>query len=226
MSIRYTGDTGLKHLLSLIKSAIAAKADKSTATVSVDGLMSADDKTKLDGISIGANAYSLPTATSKVLGGVKTGSNITNSSGTISLTKENVTTALGYTPPTTNTTYDIATASANGLMSASDKSILDKLNNVRIVTLAKDEWCINGNTNTDIEYDIPLSEARSDSVPTWGLYGRPTDTQVEAFGYLNFLETYDGGITIGYHCDVWSDDAEAILDILESTDLQIVIKGL
>ena len=47
--------------------------------------------------------YSLPTATSSTLGGVKVGSNITNSSGTISLTKENVTSALGYTPPTSDT---------------------------------------------------------------------------------------------------------------------------
>lgn len=47
--------------------------------------------------------YSLPAATSSTLGGVKVGSNITNSSGTISLTKANVTAALGYTPPTTNT---------------------------------------------------------------------------------------------------------------------------
>lgn len=42
--------------------------------------------------------YTLPTASSSTLGGVKTGSNITNTSGTISLTKSNVTTALGYTP--------------------------------------------------------------------------------------------------------------------------------
>lgn len=47
--------------------------------------------------------YSLPAATSSILGGVKVGSNITNSSGTISLTKANVTAALGYTPPTSDT---------------------------------------------------------------------------------------------------------------------------
>lgn len=47
--------------------------------------------------------YSLPAATSSTLGGVKVGSNITNSSGTISLTKANVTSALGYTPPTSDT---------------------------------------------------------------------------------------------------------------------------
>lgn len=47
--------------------------------------------------------YSLPAATSSTLGGVKVGSNITNSGGTISLTKANVTAALGYTPPTSDT---------------------------------------------------------------------------------------------------------------------------
>lgn len=99
------------------------------ATQSTNGLMTAADKKKLDGIATGANAYSLPTATSSVLGGVKTGSNITNSSGTISLTKANVTAALGYTPPTTNTTYGVATQSANGLMSAADKKKLDGIAN-------------------------------------------------------------------------------------------------
>lgn len=95
----------------------------SAATSSAAGLMSASDKAKLDGIASGANnyTYTLPTATSSVLGGVKVGSNITVSSGTISLTKANVTAALGYTPPTTNTTYSVATTDTAGLMSAADK---------------------------------------------------------------------------------------------------------
>lgn len=42
--------------------------------------------------------YTLPNATSSTLGGVKIGNNITVNSGTISLTKSNVTSALGYTP--------------------------------------------------------------------------------------------------------------------------------
>ena len=41
-------------------------------------------------------------------GHLKVGSNITVSSGTISLTKDNVTAALGYTPPTTNSTYTLS----------------------------------------------------------------------------------------------------------------------
>lgn len=98
-----------------------------TASQGANGLMSAADKKKLDGIASGANnfTYSLPTASATVLGGVKTGSNITNTGGVLSLTKANVTSALGYTPPTTNTTYGNATTSSSGLMSSSDKSKLD-----------------------------------------------------------------------------------------------------
>lgn len=71
--------------------------------------------------------YTLPQASSTTLGGVKIGSNITVSSGTISLTKSNVVDALGYTPPTKNTTYEVATTSDDGLMSSTDKSRLDQL---------------------------------------------------------------------------------------------------
>lgn len=69
------------------------------ATTSKDGFMSAADKTKLDGIAQGANAYTLPAATAQTLGGVKIGSNISLADGgVISINKTNVTTALGYTP--------------------------------------------------------------------------------------------------------------------------------
>lgn len=42
--------------------------------------------------------YTLPIASNTVLGGVKTGSNIKNDDGVISISKENVVAALGYTP--------------------------------------------------------------------------------------------------------------------------------
>lgn len=58
-------------------------------------------------------AYTLPTATSSVLGGVKVGSNITLSSGTISLSKSNVTSALGYTPANTSDIPEIPIALPN-----------------------------------------------------------------------------------------------------------------
>ena len=56
---------------------------------------------------------SIPTATSSVLGGVKIGSNITVSSGTISLTSANVTSALGFTPAKTSDIPKIPAALPN-----------------------------------------------------------------------------------------------------------------
>ena len=85
------------------------------ATQSANGLMSAADKNKLDGVANNANNYSLPAATGSVRGGVTVGSNISLSGDKISLTKGNVTNALGYTPPTTNTTYSTGTASTSGI---------------------------------------------------------------------------------------------------------------
>lgn len=58
-------------------------------------------------------SYSLPTATASVLGGVKIGSNISVSSGTISLTSANVTSALGFTPAKTNDIPKIPAALPN-----------------------------------------------------------------------------------------------------------------
>lgn len=52
--------------------------------------------------------YTLPAATSSTLGGVKIGSNITVSSGTISLTKANVTSAFGV--HTANNRHQVHTA--------------------------------------------------------------------------------------------------------------------
>lgn len=61
------------------------------------------------------STYTLPAATSSTLGGVKIGSNITVSSGTISISKTNVTNALGYTPPTTDTKYTLPNATSSVL---------------------------------------------------------------------------------------------------------------
>ena len=150
------------------------------ATQSAAGLMSAADKTKLDGIEAGAEVNEDTFGTVKV-GNVEivsgdasdvlelAGSNVTltpdttSKKVTIGITKANVTTALGYTPPEqdnnttytltqdstdghkitltpssgspttitipdSDTTYNNATTSAAGLMSADDKT---KLNGIQ-----------------------------------------------------------------------------------------------
>lgn len=76
----------------------------SAATTSTAGLMSAADKTKLDGIASGANKYTLPTASSSTLGGVKTTSNVTSTSG---LTPCPIISGVPYYKDT-NTTYSLS----------------------------------------------------------------------------------------------------------------------
>lgn len=93
------------------------------ATQSAHGLMTAADKTKLDGIAAGANKYIHPSYTAAAAGLYKV---TVDASGHVSATtavaKSDIT-ALGI--PSTNTTYSAATQSANGLMSAADKKKLD-----------------------------------------------------------------------------------------------------
>lgn len=65
------------------------------------------EKNKLAAIEAEANKYVLPAATASALGGVKIGSNITLANGgTISITKNNVTSALGVDPTTKYVTLD------------------------------------------------------------------------------------------------------------------------
>ena len=67
------------------------------------------EKNKLAAIEAEANKYVLPAATASALGGIKIGSNITLADGgTISITKANVTSALGVDPTTKYVTLDTA----------------------------------------------------------------------------------------------------------------------
>ena len=149
MAINYLSKDGAKWLMTKIKGLLNGKVDK----VAGKGLSTNDfttaEKNKLAGIATEANKYTLPAATADTLGGVKTGANITNTDGAISLTKKNVTDALGYTPPEKDTNtwtalkgatasaagtagyapapaaYSDASQSAHGLMTAADKKKLD-----------------------------------------------------------------------------------------------------
>lgn len=110
-----------KEMLSLFKTLI----DQHFVAQETGKGLSANDftnalKTKLDGIAEGANKYTLPTATNKVIGGVTTTSQVAT-----------VTTAMiavpiiNGVPYYENTTYAEATSNNAGLMSANDKKKLD-----------------------------------------------------------------------------------------------------
>jgi len=133
--------------------------------------------------------------------GLKVGSNITLADDTISITKTNVTTALGYTPPTTNTTYNDATQSTHGLMSAADKTKLDGIAtgaNKTVVDSAMSTTSTNPVQNKVVKTEIDkkmnieatqLTNENLDNIKTYGFYyagGSNTvtnkPTNINAFG--------------------------------------------
>lgn len=84
------------------------------ATQSTSGLMSAADKTKLDGISTGANKYVHPTgeAANKTLGLYKVATDATSHVKQVTAVTKADITALGIPAQNTNTTYTFANGSA------------------------------------------------------------------------------------------------------------------
>lgn len=93
------------------------------ATQSGNGLMSAADKTKLDGIASGANNYSLPLAATGTRGGVKIGYTSSGKNYAVQLSDEK----MYVNVPWTDTTYSDATTSSHGLMTA---AMVTKLNGI------------------------------------------------------------------------------------------------
>jgi hypothetical protein len=90
------------------------------ATTSDAGLMSTSDKSKLDGIAASANNYSLPTAASDTLGGIKVGTNLSiDGNGVLSAA---------------DTIYNNATTNAAGLMSTAHYDKLEAIDDLADVT--------------------------------------------------------------------------------------------
>lgn len=106
------------NIKTALSSVFAAKSHThSAATTSVAGLMSAADKTKLNGIATGANKYAHPTYTERSSGLYKITVDATGHiSEVTAVTKEDIT-DLGIPAQDTNTTYSAmtgATTSAAG----------------------------------------------------------------------------------------------------------------
>lgn len=80
-----------------------ANTTYSNATTSAAGLMSVDDKKKLDGIAAGANAYSLPLATSDTRGGVKVGYAANGKNYPVQLSNEQMYVNVPWTDTNTDT---------------------------------------------------------------------------------------------------------------------------
>lgn len=141
--------------------------------------------------------YSLPDASTTTKGGVKVGSNITVDTGTISLTKDNVTGALGYTPPTHDTHYTTglkvgATAYATSNAAATNGNVyLNVLDNYTV----RDSHKIVGSGATTVTSDangvITISSTDTNTV-----YTHP-NSGVTAGTYKSVTVNAQGHVTAG-----------------------------
>jgi len=149
----------------------------SVATSSTDGLMSKTDKSKLDDIATGANNYTLPKSTSSALGGIMIGYNTSGKNYAVVLDSSGK--AYVNVPWTdTDTTYSVATTSANGLMSSSDKS---KLNVVFASTTATSVASLNANYQT-IKVTLSANGTLSMSATGSSMNGRSVTAYILASG--------------------------------------------
>lgn len=162
MATKYLGSNSLLYLLNLIKTKFDTKVDKETGKGLSTNDYTTAEKTKLAGIEEGANKYTLPTAAKDTLGGVKTTSTVTSASG------YTATPIISGVPYYKDTTYAVATTSANGLMAASDKTKLNGIDTgaeVNVIETVK----VNGTAQTvsgkavDITVPTKTSSLTNDS---------------------------------------------------------------
>lgn len=116
---RPTGPHSKRQFISIYKagnSSLEAEVVMLEATTNMSGFMSAEDKSKLDGIEINANDYSLPLAAANTRGGIKVGYQA-NSGFPVKLDSEE----RAYV------TIPIATQDKSGLFSYTDQKKLDRL---------------------------------------------------------------------------------------------------
>ena len=169
----HPNDTNTRHVSDAEKATWNAKAEKTTATISDNGLMSATDKKKLDAIEEGANKYVHP-----------------NDINTRHVTDAQI----AKWDAKADTT--IATTSNNGLMSATDKTKLDKLKIEKIenmkYTMPHTEFTSAGKVK------ISIDNITSESTITIGLdYTSVTSEQYDAAGLAKFKPVIvDGGIEV------------------------------
>lgn len=139
----------------------------SAATTTTLGGIIVGDRLSVDstGKLVATYTYTLPTASSSALGGVKIGSNITNTSGTISITKANVTSALGVDPTTTyvKKAGDTMTGALTNSSTISGSKLISTVSTgTAPIQVASTTLC--ANLNADMVDGYGVSEFNSNSI--------------------------------------------------------------
>lgn len=164
------------------------------ASQSANGLMSAADKKKLDGVAAGANAYAHPAYTART--GAPTANQTPAFGGTFSITQP-VSDGSGHITGMNSRTVKIpnnaASASAAGLMSAADKS---KLNEIKVsgINATYGKETIPKATSGSVSKTVTISH-KTDIVFLWVLNHATYRTVIVLNSYAN-SEMLAGSFTV------------------------------
>lgn len=213
------------------------------ATGSSAGLMSADDKTKLDGIAAGANKYVLPVASSSALGGVKSGGDISvDNSGNVTV---NSTTTVTNVPVATSSKVGGVKAGPDIVVSGDgsvvvNNSIIPKMYKMGVNSKYKLFSILSGGDKASTTFSI-LSPVLSSglgyakyiayrpyegtTVKNWSIrciYA--TDSSM--YNRIKLVRTGDATFDVYYQSNTGNDYCTFILDETTSTDLEIVAAGV
>ena len=169
----HPNDTNTRHVTDAEKAKWNAKAENTVATVIANGLMSATDKKKLDGIEEGANNYVHPA-----------------DENTRHVTDAQI---AAWTAKADTT---LASTSANGLMSKNDKAKLDKLQIANIENMTYNMPASEFTSSSKVK--IPVDNITSDSTITIGLNTSSlTAEQYNAAAEAKFnTKIVDGGVEV------------------------------
>ena len=166
------------------------------ATQSAAGLMSADDKKKLDGVAASANNYSLPAATSTARGGVKVGYTANGKNYPVQLSNEQMYVNVPWTD--NNTTYSNmkgASASADGaagLVPAPTKG------NQAKYLRADGTWQTPPDTNTTYSAATTAAAGLMSAADKTKLDGIATGANNYTYTLPAATSTVRGGVKVGY----------------------------
>lgn len=205
--------TGVEETLnSNITQLQAQKVDK----VEGKGLSTNDyttpEKNKLAAIEAEANKYVLPAATASALGGVKIGSNITLANGgTISITKANVTSALGVDPTTTyvKKAGDTMTgALTNSSTISGSKLISTVATGTAPIQVSSTTLCTN--LNADMVDGYEVSNFNTDSVSI-----KRSINSVNQFNAENWIKL----CTLPLTSQMTTSDKRVVFEIVGGTDV-------
>ena len=155
-------------------------------------------KTKLDGIATSANNYTLPTAASDTLGGVKVGTNLSISSGVLSATDTNTTYSVGDGGLTQNNFTDALKTKLDGIATSANNYSLPTSSTSTLggVKVDGSTITINGSGVISSSGGYTLPTAASD---TLGGVKVGTNLSIDGNGVLSATNTTysvgDGGLT-------------------------------